>query len=223
MVGRRQLQLTFWHLTSLCFGYFLQAKDTIMRLLRLLPLLLLTVPAWAQVNPESIPLTARYLLLKTQSETYNDYKVIKEFQLDRFWAITKDTLKADKAVLTERTLELAAMRAEAERLRLALEQKEIAQADLVFDSTHIRVLGIAMTKRGFMTGVVVVILALVFGLAVVSGRMRLLVTAVQEKMELANLTLREFEEFKRKSLEKQIKLSRELQNERNKLVELKRS
>jgi hypothetical protein len=79
-----------------------------------------------------------------------------------------------------------------------------------------------MTKRGFMTGVTVVILALVFGLAVVSGRMRLLVTAVQEKMELANLTLRELEEFKRKSLEKQIKLSRELQNERNKLVELKR-
>jgi hypothetical protein len=34
--------------------------------------------------------------------------------------------------------------------------------------------------------------------------------------------LRELEEFKRKSLEKQIKLSRELQNERNKLVELKR-
>lgn len=209
-------------MTPSCFGYSLQAKDTIMRFLRLLPFLLLTTPAWAQVNPESIPLSARYLLMKTQSETYNDYKVIKEFQLDRFWAITKDTLRAGKATLAERSKQIADMEAEVSRLRLALEQKEIAQSDLVFDSTHIRFMGMALTKRSFVTGVVVVILALVFGLAVVSGRMRLLVMAVQEKMELANLTLRELEEFKRKSLEKQIKLSRELQNERNKLVELKR-
>ncbi|HQQ97136.1 MAG TPA: hypothetical protein PLX35_07725 [Cyclobacteriaceae bacterium] len=194
-----------------------------MRFLSLLPLLLLAAPVWGQVNPESIPLTARYLLLKTQSETYNDYKVIKEFQLDRFWAITRDTLNADKSVLAERSRELVAMKAEADRLRLALEQKEIAQADLVFDSTHIRVFGIAMGKRSFLLGVMVTIIALVFGLTVVSGRMRLLVMAVQEKMELANLTLRELEDFKRKSLEKQIKLSRELQNERNKLVELRRS
>ncbi len=193
-----------------------------MRFCCLLPLFLLTASAWAQVNPESIPLSTRYQLMKTQSETYNDYKVIKEFQLDRFWAITKDTLKADKAVLAERSQALADMRAEADRLRLALEQKEIAQADLVFDSTHITVLGMAVTKRAFLLGAAVVLIGLILALAVVSGRMRLLVMAVQEKIELANITLRELEEFKRKSLEKQIKLSRELQNERNKLVELKR-
>lgn len=194
-----------------------------MRFLRLLPILFLTIPALSQpVATESIPLGVRYQLMKTSSETYNEYKVIKEFQLDRFWALTKDTLTAHKAVLAERTRELANMKAEADRLRLVLEQKEIAQADLVYESDHITVLGISFVKRTFLLITAILFIGFILSIAFVSGRMRLMMASVREKMDLANIALQELEEFKRKSLEKQIKLSRELQNERNKLVELRR-
>ncbi|HLZ16565.1 MAG TPA: hypothetical protein VKQ08_05970, partial [Cyclobacteriaceae bacterium] len=52
-------------------------------------------------------------------------------------------------------------------------------------------------------------------------RMKLMQVTMKEKMAIAELITREFEEFRRKAMEKQIKLARELQNERNKLAELK--
>ena len=48
------------------------------------------------------------------------------------------------------------------------------------------------------------------------------VDGAKEKIDLINATTFEFEEYKHKALDKQTKLSRELQNERNKLMEMKR-
>jgi hypothetical protein len=47
--------------------------------------------------------------------------------------------------------------------------------------------------------------------------------SIKEKSERLTLLTDEFDQYKRKSLEKEKKLSRELQTERNKLLELKRT
>lgn len=71
--------------------------------------------------------------------------------------------------------------------------------------------------------VVLVTLGLAVLLAGLAGKLKLMHTSVQEKNDLINTTLRELEEYKRKALDKQTKLSRELQNERNKVMELRRT
>jgi hypothetical protein len=44
---------------------------------------------------------------------------------------------------------------------------------------------------------------------------------MKEKELIAHTLTQEFEEYKKKALEKQTKLSRELQNERNRLVDMR--
>ena len=92
--------------------------------------------------------------------------------------------------------------------------------DVMYDSTHISVLGIDFDK-GFFAGTVGVIL-LVLGLviAVIYYTMKMMRKNLAEKVELMNSISAEYEEYKRRAMEKQTKLSRELQNERNKLQEL---
>jgi len=178
--------------------------------------------AQGEDSPENIPLMHRYQLMKSQSETYNEYKVIKEYQLDRFWRVTLDTLKAQRLMSREKDKAIAALETEGRSLRQALEQQQASMQEIVFDSTHITVLGIPLDKRLFLTIVVLTILGLLLLLGVLTGKLKLMYGSITEKMDLANTALRDLEEFKRKALEKQIKLSRELQDERNKLMEMKR-
>ena len=81
----------------------------------------------------------------------------------------------------------------------------------MFDSTHIRVLGIAMTKGTLPTGVTVCDPYVGVGLAVVSGGMRLFGNGRAEKMDWP--ILREGAGSSAQVAGKQIKLSRELQTE----------
>ena len=53
------------------------------------------------------------------------------------------------------------------------------------------------------------------------GRLRIMFKVMKEKNESLEIIMREFEGYKRKMLEKESKLSRELQNERNRLQELR--
>ena len=92
--------------------------------------------------------------------------------------------------------------------------------EIVHASTHIRVLGIDFDK-GFFAGMVGIIL-LILGL-VIAGivyTMKMIRKNLTEKEDLMNTLSAEYEDYKRKAMDKQTKLSRELQNERNKLQEL---
>ena len=92
--------------------------------------------------------------------------------------------------------------------------------DIVHASTHIRVLGIEFDK-GFFAGMVgIIILALALVIAGVVYSMKLIRKNLVENEDLMSTLTAEYEDYKRKAMDKQTKLSRELQNERNKLQEL---
>ncbi len=173
-------------------------------------------------NDDKSLLAERYELLKSRSQTYDDYKVIKEYVLDGFWKITLDSVKAQRQLLTAARSTIALLELDRKSAQLALEQKEASMEEIVYDSTHISVFGIGVDKRLFLTTVILMVVGLLLLLGILTGRLKAMHTSVGEKMELANTSLHELEEHKRKSLEKFTKLSRELQNERNKLVELGR-
>lgn len=176
-------------------------------------------PADALKN-DNQTLQDRFTILRTKSQNYQDYKVIKESVLDGMWKIIQDSVNAKQAALRQSKAEISKLQNELNNNMATLKAKEDSMQEVVHASTHIRVLGIDFEKGFFaaMMGIIFLVAALV--VAGVVYTMKVLRKNLLEKEELMNSISSEYEDYKRKAMDKQTKLSRELQNERNKLQEL---
>jgi len=162
-------------------------------------------------------LRERFLLMKSKSQSYQDYKVIKENVLDGVLKIIQDSLQAKDASLRSVKADVNRLKDELNQANVALKQKEQSMEDVVYASTHISVIGIDFKKQTFLTIIVVLFLALLAGVGLMSARLKMMHRAMREKADLFEITSKEYEDYRRKALEKQTKLSRELQDERNKM------
>jgi hypothetical protein len=165
-------------------------------------------------------LRERYLLMKTKSQNYQDYKVIKENLLDAWWKIVTDSLQAKQTAIRQSNANASKLQADLNQSLESLKAKETSMQDVVYASTHIKVLGIDFDKGFFAGMMAVIILALGITIAVIMYTLKANRKNLKEKADLAAAISSEYEEYKRKAMDKQTKLSRELQNERNKLQEL---
>ena len=173
------------------------------------------------LKEKELSLKERFLLMKSKSQSFHEYKVIKENVLDGVWKIVQDSIKSKEAGIHEAKANIARLERELSDSKNAIKQKEESVAEITHDSTHINVFGIDVNKAAFISFVVILFGGLLFLLLLVSGRLKLMYSTLREKIESLKTVNKEFEDFKHKALEKQIKLSRELQNERNKLQELR--
>jgi hypothetical protein len=165
----------------------------------------------------------RYFLMKSKSQTYGEYKVIKENVLDGVWRILQDSLASNKAAIKSANTNINDLTAQLNQATTLLKEKEQSMKDILHDSTHITVLGIDLTKGTFI-GVVAVTLAVLLTLLVmIIGRMKMQSNSLSERNLAVKTISSEFEEYKHRAMDKQIKLSRELQDERNRLQSLSRS
>jgi len=172
------------------------------------------------LKPDNQTLRERYLLMKTKSQNYQDYKVIKENLLDSWWKIVTDSLQAKQAAIQKSKTEMSNLQSQLNQSEETLKAKEGSMQDIVYASTHIKVLGIDFDK-GFFAGMVgVLLLALGVTIAAIVYMLKVARQNAKEKADVATAISSEYEDYKRKAMEKQTKLSRELQNERNKLHEL---
>lgn len=178
-------------------------------------------PASVSQEEKNYTLNERYSLMKSKSQTFQDYKVIKEFVLDGVWKIVVDTVSGQKIRLAKSQEKISELEASLQSVEMTLKKEREASAEIVYDSIHISVLGIDFKKGTFLTLSIFVLAACVVMISFIAGRMRLMSVNMKEKIVIADLVTHEYEEFKRRALEKQTKLSRELQNERNKLEEIK--
>jgi hypothetical protein len=169
------------------------------------------------LNQPNLSVRERFLLMKSKSQSYQDYKVIKETVLDGVVKIIQDSLQAKDAALRNVKADVTRLKEELNQVNIVLKQKEQSMTDIVYASTHITVLGIDFQKQSFLTLIVILFLALLLVVGFFSARLKMFHSSMREKAELLEITTREYEEYKRKALEKQTKLSRELQDERNKL------
>jgi uncharacterized protein YoxC len=78
-------------------------------------------------------------------------------------------------------------------------------------------MGIDFQKGVFVTIIGILIAALVILIGVILARLKMIHRSYKEKADTVDELNHEYEEFKRKAMDKQTKLSRELQDERNKL------
>src|SRR5918993_5835848 len=141
-------------------------------------------------------LRERYLLMKTKSQNYQEYKVIKENILDGMWKIVQDSVIAKQAAIRQSQAEVNRLQAELNKNTESLKAKENSMAEVVHDSTHITVLGIDFDK-GFFAGMMGLLL-LIAGLVVagVVYSMKVLRKNLAEKEELANSIHNEYEDYK---------------------------
>lgn len=175
------------------------------------------------INEQSQKLNERYLQMKVKSQTYGEYKVIKETILDAFWKTATDSVKKGKSVLSEVREANALLQAQLQSTQLEMKQKDQSIEELNHAGTHINVLGLDLQKGVFVSFALLTIIGLLVFLGLISGRLKRIYQAMKDKMETATILSQEFETYKRKALEKQTKLSRELQDERNRLLELRRA
>ncbi|MFM8913240.1 MAG: hypothetical protein ACKOE6_10055, partial [Flammeovirgaceae bacterium] len=168
-------------------------------------------------------LNERYHQMKANSQTFQDYKVIKEVRLDEFWKMTMDSARYQRQQLNEAKQTIALLTGQLKQTGEAVKSIQASTADLVYNSRHISFFGVPFNKWLFNFLVLGVTGGLVFLLLILLGRGRLISTAIKEKTDSLQAITDEFEQYKRKALEKEKKLSRELQTERNKLLELKRA
>jgi hypothetical protein len=165
-------------------------------------------------------LRERYLVMKNKSQNYQEYKVIKEYILDGMWRIVEDSLDAKQASIRNAKAEINNLNQQLAKNNATLKAKEESMQDILYASTHITVLGIDFDKGFFaaMVGVILLVLGLV--IAVIYYTMKVMRGNLAEKVDLMNSISALYEDYKRRAMDKQSKLSRELQNERNKLQEL---
>ena len=163
----------------------------------------------------------RYIVLKEKSQTFKDYKVIKETVFDGMWGVISDSLKASKKNMNQARMNIASLDSSLAKIKVQLQEKQDSMKEVEHASTHIAIMGIDFKKSVFGTMIGIIILGLLAFIGVLIARLKVLHKSYREKADTVEEISHEYEDFKRKAMDKQTKLSRELQDERNKLQSMR--
>lgn len=171
------------------------------------------------VNAQS--LKEQFESLKENSENYKVYKVIKRTELDNFWTVIQDSIQTAETKIRESRQQVSSQKEDISRLNsnISVHQQEIE--GLQYETSHIEVLGIDFSKEGYVVMNFTIIIALVIGLSLLYYKFQHDNKVAKTKVSAFQKLEIEFEEYKKNSLEKQMKLRRELQTERNRIDEIR--
>ena len=184
------------------------------------------IHAWSQdmvteKQQESKDLKAQYKSFKEKAETYGEFKVFRESNLDEFWSVVNDSINSLKENISTEQSTIEGQKAEINQLVETAQQNEEKFQQNEFAATHISFIGIDFTKSTFIVLTTVLIgglaLMLFMGYFQYARSRQVAIKSAAECKKIEH----ELEDLRKKSLEKQIKLNRDLQTERNKVEELR--
>ncbi len=172
-------------------------------------------------SSENPTLEQQYQEMINKAENYNEYKVIKGTVLSQFIKAVQDTITQGKATIsslqtnvTEQSNELATLKNQVSALEDQLAESEKLRNRLYF-------LGIPFGKTLYHTLVWIIISVLgIFGFISYTSYVRGNVQTKKASKEMQKLEM-QTEEYRKTTHEKQVKLARDLQTERNLVEELK--
>lgn len=199
----------------------------VMSLSRTFPILLVVFLAAAplaygqDVEPEPVnTLEEQFRSMKANSNTYQEYKVVRETLLNQFYNNVRDSINITQQEIAEAQQTINAQQQEITRLQDELQEREEAVAQSEYDIEHIQVLGIDIRKQtyNYIVWGIILILLILLAIAILKYQSSNKV-AVKKRNEYEGLD-QEFNEFKARSREKETRLMRELQTERNAVEEL---
>ena len=173
-------------------------------------LLLIFFSSTANAQVSDSTLAQQYEEVVIKSGSYKFYKNVRKTKIEQLWKNVNDSLKKErkiaadsKAQLQKGLAEIPVLQAEITDLKEA--NSPIKKLSNVSDNTLLWVLIILLTA----------------GIVFVIYRSRSSVQEAKEQIERYEALSTEFREYKSNAAEKQLKLARELQDERNLVDELK--
>lgn len=159
--------------------------------------------------------------LRDNSETFKEYKVIKIYELNRFWKGVADTLKTNNATISELQKKIASHDDEIKKLSNTIAECKANILDLQFGVEHLTIFGLPIGKTAYQVlnfSIIVTLLVLIAFLFFKYNERR---STAREKINAFNNLEEKFADYQKTALEKQMKLRRELQTERNKLEQIR--
>ncbi len=175
----------------------------------------------AQDSEDTNTLPNQYDELKSSSNNYQIYKVVKETALDAFWASVRDTLKAERAEISALSNEVSALKKDVASLNTQVSERDTRLEEQEHMIEHMTFLGISLTKGTYVAFTWILIFILFAAALVLYFRFHGAhkVTASTQK-EIESIQ-HEFESHKQRTRENETKLKRDLQTELNRVEELK--
>lgn len=177
--------------------------------------------AFAQTAPDTTKntdpsLNGQYQFMLKKSKSLYGAKLINPNRLSSLWKSVNDTLKKERKQLQEARKEIKTQAGNISNLKGEVTGKESSLANATASVNEIKFLGISFNKGTYNTIVWSIIIVLGIGLAFIifqSGKLR---HEAKYRTELYQEVADEFQAHKVKAKDKEMKLARELQDERNK-------
>lgn len=183
-----------------------------------------TVSIAQNLQPEPIgpqSLRQQYAHMKSDLDVINGFRMVKLYEMDQLWRVVEDSLKVKRAAINRGELLVKTQAAEIDSLKQQVARTENAKQELVSNVANINAYGMKFSKEGFVTFVTTVIIGLLVLAAALFVISRMAFKSSRESKKVSDDLYKEFEDYKHVAVEKNIKLSRELQSLKNRMAELK--
>lgn len=177
-------------------------------------------------TPQPVPtgpqtLRQQYATMKSDLEVINGFRMVKLYEMDQFWRIIEDSLKSKRAAISEGVVLANQQAAEIETLKAQVAKTDTEKQELASGVANLNAYGITFSKGGFVTFATCVIVGLLVLAGVLFVISRMAFKSSRESKRVSDELYKEFEDYKHQAVEKNIKLSRELQSMKNRMAELK--
>jgi peptidoglycan hydrolase CwlO-like protein len=166
-------------------------------------------------------LHGQYLELLTKSKSFYGSKIIAPARLSSYWKNIQDTLNTERKQLRTTKAKVAQLQKDISALKGQVQGGETALSSSNLKLNQITFLGMAFEKGTYNTVVWSIIIVLALALIVVITRAAKHIHEAKYRSTLYEEVSAEYQNYKVKSNDKEKKLARELQDERNKFEEYK--
>lgn len=162
-------------------------------------------------------LKGRYQFLISKSKNFNGYHLISPSSLSSLWKNVSDSLRAERNRLNQATMKIKEQEANIASLKQEISGKENSLNAATSKVDEIKFVGISFNKNVYSKMVWTFILALSATLAFIIFQSNKYRKEAKYRTQLFQEITDEFQSYKAKAIDKEKKLARELQDERNKM------
>lgn len=188
-----------------------------------IPFVLLALTSLADSTPgkQKVLLTEQYRQLLEGVEVIDGFRMVRALEVDKLWRAVNDSLRAGEELRNKMQQEIAGLQNSVAALEEQLQATRAKTEALNNAAESFSVFGITLKKSAYrmlslsVTGLLLI--AIIF--LIITGRLH--VRAAAEARKMYEDLYYEFDRYRHSAVERQIKLSRELQDYRNRQSELK--
>ncbi|WP_410220407.1 hypothetical protein [Pedobacter sp.] len=159
-------------------------------------------------------------MLSRSMGTADGYRMINPNRLTTLWKNVTDSIRKEKEENKRLKLKITDSEKTISYLKTEISGKDASLNENVDKINEIKFLGLSFNKNSYNVFVWSIIGILILALVIIITRSGKNITEAKHRTQLYNEITEEYQNFKSKANEKERKLARELQDERNKLDEL---